>query len=442
MRNADRRLVAAAVLLVLAVACTKNNNNANTPTTPSCTVTAGTISTSSFAAAGGTGSVPVTAGTGCSWTATSSATFVTITSGASGNGNGTVNFTVAANSGASRTATLAIGGTSFTISQSAAVPGNLSAPAATSPVGGLTVTDTRPTLVVSNATASGTVGTITYRFEISDLPTFPNEPVRTFTADGIAQGSGTTSWQVNRDLGPDVLWYWHARATDGTTTGAYSATETFRTVGPCTFTVSPASFSIGGTGGTIVVTIGGPSTCNWTATSNASFITITPPSSGTGSGSVTASVAANSGAARTGTLTVGGQTVTVNQSAGGAISVSFRMRDPAVSGASPTTECRITSSSGSTCVLESTSFPLGTNGLVKFDWAVQFTDGDVKTFSQSSADSTFSFSWTCGGPQSTTDGVSQPLSVTLTVTDTTGATASASAGSGNQPPLFVRLFKC
>jgi hypothetical protein len=143
-------------------------------------------------------------------------------------------------------------------------------------------------------------------------------------------------------------------------------------------------------------------------------------------------------------MTIAGQTVTVNQSAGGSsvIAVSFRMRDPAFSGASPTTECRITSSTGSTCVLESTSFPLGTNGLVKYDWRVQFTDGDIRSFSGTSADTTFSFTWTCGGPQSTPEGASQPLSVTLTVTDNTGATAAASAGSGNQPPLFVRLFKC
>ena len=37
----------------------------------------------SFASGGGTGSVTVTAGTGCSWTATSNASFITITSGSS-----------------------------------------------------------------------------------------------------------------------------------------------------------------------------------------------------------------------------------------------------------------------------------------------------------------------------------------------------------------------
>ena len=79
----------------------------------------------------------------------------------------------------------------------------------------------RPVLVVNNAAASGNVGTVSYRFEVSDQSTFPNDAARTFTADGIAQGSPTTSWTLNRDLGTDVLWYWHARATDGATTSVY-----------------------------------------------------------------------------------------------------------------------------------------------------------------------------------------------------------------------------
>jgi hypothetical protein len=117
------------------------------------------------------------------------------------------------------------------------------------------------------------------------------------------------------------------------------------------------------------------------------------------------------------------------------------MFDPATS-ASVTTECRITSATGSTCRLESTSFPLGTNGLSSYSWRVQWTDGDVVTRTQDGAASTFSFSWTCGGPASTTDGAAQPLAVTLTVTDTNGNTATVSSGSGSQPPLFIRLFTC
>lgn len=73
-----------------------------------------------FTGAGGTGSVNVTAGNGCSWTATknNNPTWVTITSGSSGSGNGVVNYSVAA-SDATRTATLTIAGKTFTITQEA-----------------------------------------------------------------------------------------------------------------------------------------------------------------------------------------------------------------------------------------------------------------------------------------------------------------------------------
>ena len=73
-------------------------------------------SSRSFGLSGGTGSVTVTAGSGCAWTATSNAGFVTITSGASGSGNGTVNYSVAA-AGSSRTGTLTIAGQTFTVTQ-------------------------------------------------------------------------------------------------------------------------------------------------------------------------------------------------------------------------------------------------------------------------------------------------------------------------------------
>ncbi|MCM3871060.1 MAG: M36 family metallopeptidase [Pyrinomonadaceae bacterium] len=71
-----------------------------------------------FAAAGGTGSVTVTAGTGCSWTAVSNNAFITITSGSSGSGNGTVNYSVAGNTATtSRTGTMTIAGLIFTVTQ-------------------------------------------------------------------------------------------------------------------------------------------------------------------------------------------------------------------------------------------------------------------------------------------------------------------------------------
>jgi hypothetical protein len=72
----------------------------------------------SFGASGGSGSVSVTAPSGCSWTAGSNASWITITSGSSGSGNGTVSYSVAANtSTSSRTGTMTIAGQTFTVTQ-------------------------------------------------------------------------------------------------------------------------------------------------------------------------------------------------------------------------------------------------------------------------------------------------------------------------------------
>ena len=56
--------------------------------------------------------------------------------------------------------------------------------------------------------------------------------------------------------------------------------------------------------------------CSWTAVSNVSWIHIAQSATGTGSGTFTFTIDANTGGARTGTLTVGGRLITVNQSAG------------------------------------------------------------------------------------------------------------------------------
>jgi hypothetical protein len=83
----------------------------------------------------------------------------------------------------------------------------------------------------------------------------------------------------------------------------------------CTYAISPNTerFSRSNAQGIITVTPSS-SSCFWTATSNTSWVTITSGTSGNGNGTVSYSVAANTGGFRTGTLTIGGQTFTVNQS--------------------------------------------------------------------------------------------------------------------------------
>lgn len=75
-------------------------------------------SSQSFASAGGSGSVNVSAPGGCAWTAVSNAQWIAVTSGTAGSGNGSVNYTVAANAGDSRTGMLTIAGQTLTVTQS------------------------------------------------------------------------------------------------------------------------------------------------------------------------------------------------------------------------------------------------------------------------------------------------------------------------------------
>lgn len=72
------------------------------------------------------GTVKVTDGSGCGWTATSNVSWISITSGSPGEGHGTVTYTVAANPTANpRTGTLTIAGQQFTVTQAAASAGTV-----------------------------------------------------------------------------------------------------------------------------------------------------------------------------------------------------------------------------------------------------------------------------------------------------------------------------
>ena len=85
-------------------------------------------------------------------------------------------------------------------------------------------------------------------------------------------------------------------------------------------TVNPLSqqfFSPGNTGSvTITKNLSATAPCDWTAVSNSSFITVDSGASGSNNGTVNFTVAPNTtGAARSGSLTVAGRNVTINQDA-------------------------------------------------------------------------------------------------------------------------------
>ncbi len=79
--------------------------------------------------------------------------------------------------------------------------------------------------------------------------------------------------------------------------------------------ISPASQNFGASGGTGAVSVTAPAGVGWQTFVNDSWITVTSGGSGSGNGMVNFSVAANSGAPRSGTMVVAGRVFTVTQDA-------------------------------------------------------------------------------------------------------------------------------
>jgi Zn-dependent metalloprotease len=132
----------------------------------------------SYAAVGGTGSVSVTAGAGCNWTAVSNATFITITGGASGTGNGTVSYSVAANAGTtSRTGTMTIAGQTFTVTQAGITGGGTE-------------------LIINGGFETGTPPWIISGQVTRSTGTFPHGGLAYMIINGVNSSSGTLYQQV------------------------------------------------------------------------------------------------------------------------------------------------------------------------------------------------------------------------------------------------------
>jgi Putative binding domain, N-terminal len=254
-----------------------------------CSVTL-SAGTQRFPAAGGAGSVRVDSSGGCQWQATSNAQWITIQSGATGSGGGEVRFQVASNSGAARNGTITIGGQTFTVMQEAvACSFALSANRADLPAGGggTTVGVTAPAGCVWNATS---------------------DPAATWlriTAGASGSGDGKVDFVVDPNSGPP-------RSTTLMIAGhAFPVQQ----AGGCTIAIAPAGQNIasGGGGGTITVTASAG--CAWTATTADGWIAITSNPNGSGPGTVEFAVAPNTGAPRTGIISVSGQQFTIQQAA-------------------------------------------------------------------------------------------------------------------------------
>jgi hypothetical protein len=147
-------------------------------------------SSASYASAGGSGTVSVTAGAGCAWTAVSNDGFIAVTAGASGSGSGTVTYSVGANAGTtSRTGTLTIAGRTFTVTQAGTSGGGTN-------------------VVVNPGFESGTTPWVVSGQVTRSTGTFPHGGVAYMIINGVNSTSGTLYQTVTVPSGGGNLNFW------------------------------------------------------------------------------------------------------------------------------------------------------------------------------------------------------------------------------------------
>ncbi len=247
-------------------------------------------STSLIGPAGG-GTVPLTiTSTGCSYRVRPLVDWVTVDAAA-------VNFFP--NSGASRTGSIIVQGTrnddpilTITVNQ----PGcgyALSATNASVPAGG----GSGNFRILADSTCS-------WRIETP-------APGVTVTSPRTGMGNSDVTFTVSSNIGPE------RNIPISISSVASNLVFTINQPSGCTYSLS-ADTNIPSSGMTnrFMGIIPSAANCPWTATSDSSWLIITSPSTGTGMYNLLISAAPNTGVARTGRITVNGQTITFTQASG------------------------------------------------------------------------------------------------------------------------------
>ncbi|MGD9782606.1 MAG: choice-of-anchor Q domain-containing protein [Kiritimatiellia bacterium] len=220
------------------------------------------------------------------WTAATNAPWLAISSGESGTTNGTVVFGVAANAGAARTGTIVVAGGGLArtcaVVQAAFVPALAVSPAATN---------------VGSGAASGLALGVTANVAWTAAT---NAPWLAITSGESGTTNGTVIFGVAANAGA---------ARTGTIVVAGGGLARTCAVVQAAFVpalaVSPAATNVG-SGAASGLALGVTANVAWTAATNAPWLAISSGESGTTNGTVVFGVAANAGAARTGTIVVAG----------------------------------------------------------------------------------------------------------------------------------------
>jgi hypothetical protein len=133
-------------------------------------------------------------------------------------------------------------------------------------------------------------------------------PERTFVAD-----TGTVALYHFDSTGgpefPDTSGHGHTLIADGGAGAVINAS----CQEPCSFTLGTTSTTVAAIGGAGTTALTTPGHCGWTAESTEPWITLTSVISGTGPVAIGYAVAPNTGVTRTGSIVVGGQTLSITQ---------------------------------------------------------------------------------------------------------------------------------
>lgn len=284
------------------------------------------------------GTVHVSTATGCSWAATSNTTWLSITSGSQGVGPGTVTFTAQQNQGGSRIGSLLVAGQTLTITQNALL----------GPSGVVTLFSLSKSPGFQGAFCTSSVPALSQTFQPTDA-----EAYSYFIIQGLNVGDSVTEQYYT----PSGSLYTGAGGNfplptssggffgfcDSTATGlkifgappasnpglwnvniyinnVLSLSVPFTIAGnnTCSYSLSGNTNSFNGSGGSGSITVTASQGCFWSASTTFPWIQIASSGlSGTGSGTVNYTVAANTGGARSGTIVIAGQAFTITQAAAG-----------------------------------------------------------------------------------------------------------------------------
>jgi len=289
-------LYGAALLSALcAAACGSASTTVTAPAQARCAVTT-QANTASFPPDGGAGTLRISTNRECAWSARSEAGWLALASPGSGQGEATLEFKVASNETPdTRNAAISVNDQRQQISQQGrpcefhlsseresveATGGDRTIHVeATSPQCGWTATADVPWITIVNGREGVGNGSVTFRIEAGIGP--PRTGKVTIGRETVLVEQGTG----------------------------------------CSVSLSTSKVAIGAEGGPASVEVASGAGCAWTAAASVPWITIIAGREGSGSGTVNFRVDAATGPQRTGTLTIGGQHVLIEQGTGCTVTV-------------------------------------------------------------------------------------------------------------------------